>query len=360
MERKLYYFWLSGLEVFGREQLRRMIASCGDITELFEISGRDLNILGETVPFDKQVYWDEHRDPERILKEYEALTERKIQYFSEEDPAFPEMLSCIPDPPFGLFVKGSLPEPDIPSAAVVGARTCSAYGKEMAYFFGRELAAKGVNIISGMALGIDGASQRGALSADGRTYAVLGGGADVCYPRENIGLYTEIPEKGGVISERPPGYQARAKDFPIRNRIISGLSDCTIVIEAAEHSGSLITVRHALEQNKEVFALPGRVTDRLSRGCNELLKNGAQVLTCPEDVLQYLGISVKQETFKKSRAVLTAEEKTIYDCFGTDTLSMDELLEKSGFPAGMLTEVLLRLEIKGLIRKEDLSGYLRI
>ena len=150
------------------------------------------------------------------------------------------------------------------------------------------------------------------------------------------------------------------RDFPVRNRIIAGLSDVLLVIEAAENSGSLITVNHALSQGKDVFALPGRVGERMASGCNELLKNGAQVLTCPEDVLQYLGIQVKKDTPAPKKAMLTREEKVVYECFGADDTTVDQLLEISTFPATILQTVLLTLEIKGLIRKTPFGGYRKV
>lgn len=211
-----------------------------------------------------------------------------LEFIPFTSPQYPTRLRNIPDPPFCLYVKGKLPEEDKPAVAVIGARACSEYGKAVAGYFGRTLGKDGVQIISGMARGIDGIAQRGALESGGETYAVLGCGADVCYPIENEDLYRRIPDCGGVISEYPPGTEAQSKLFPPRNRIISGLADLILVIEARKRSGTYITVLQALEQGKEVYAVPGRITDALSDGCNYLLMQGAGVAMSPEAILEEL------------------------------------------------------------------------
>lgn len=208
-----------------------------------------------------------------------------VPFTTEE---YPKRLKVIPDPPFGLFVKGKLPEDDIPTVAVIGARSCSEYGKKVAYMFGKKLAALGVRIISGMARGIDGIAQRGALDGDGKTFAVLGCGADFCYPPENKELYWAIQQNGGILSEYLPGTEPKNNLFPARNRIISGLADIILVVEARKRSGTYITVMQALEQNKDVYAVPGRITDSLSEGCIHLLSQGAGVAMSPETIVQEL------------------------------------------------------------------------
>lgn len=208
---------------------------------------------------------------------------------------YPKRLRNIPDPPFGLFIKGRLPENEVPTVAVIGARTCSEYGKNVAYAFGKKLGNYGIQIISGMARGIDGIAQRGALDGNGQTYAVLGCGADYCYPPENRKLYLDMTEKGGILSEYPPGTEPKHQLFPARNRIISGLADVILVVEARKRSGTYITVMQALEQNRDVFAVPGRITDALSDGCNHLLGQGAGVAVSPEVILQELGTRYYKE-----------------------------------------------------------------
>ena len=189
-----------------------------------------------------------------------------------------------------------------PAAAIIGARLASGYGREQARRFARRLASRGITIISGMARGIDGIAQKAALDAGGRSYAVLGCGVDICYPEENRELYDRLLQEGGIISEYPPGTYPEARLFPQRNRIISGLSDLVLVIEARKKSGTLITVDMALEQGREVYALPGRVSDALSDGCNRLIRQGAGPATCPEDILEFFfgtGSEEERESIKK-------------------------------------------------------------
>ena len=204
------------------------------------------------------------------------------------DPDFPERLLAIPDPPFGLFYKGRLPAGNLRSCAVIGSRMCSAYGALQARIFARRLSQSGVQIISGMARGVDGIAGEEAAQTKDMSFAVLGGGADICYPKENRKLYDALCRQGGVISEYPPGTQPKAPLFPVRNRLISGLADVLLVIEAREKSGTLITVDRALEQGRSVYALPGRVSDSTSSGCNKLIMQGAQIAVSPEYLLEDL------------------------------------------------------------------------
>lgn len=228
-------------------------------------------------------------------KELQEFSKRGISFYSMEDSAYPKRLREIPDPPYGLFVKGRLPDPARPCVAIIGARMASAYGREQARRFAKELAENGIQIVSGMARGIDGIAERAAFDGGGVSFAVLGSGVDVCYPRENQNLYDRTVKEGGVISEYFPGMQPLAQFFPARNRIISGLAEVLLVVEARAHSGTLITVDMALEQGKEVFAIPGRVSDALSFGCNRLIRQGAGIAMEPRDILEYFyGISKEE------------------------------------------------------------------
>lgn len=360
MDQKLAYFLLNCVPGISCEKLAALLEYAGSPEELSEIPGSMLSESGVIVSFAEQAVWDEWRDTDLLKRKYESMEQKGISYIPRCDDGFPKRLLTLRDCPFGLFLKGKPVPEDRPSAGIVGARRCTGYGRESAHFFGKMLAKAGISVISGMALGVDGMAGRGALSADGYTMAVLAGGADVCYPADNIDLYQELTVRGGICSEHPPGYEARAYDFPIRNRIISGLSDVLIVIEAAENSGSMISVNHALSQGKDVFALPGRVGDRMSAGCNELLKNGASVLTCPEDVYQYFGMEVRGETVRRNRVSLTREEKTVLDLLGGTPVSVDELLLTSRFPVSILTGILINLEIKGAVKKSGIGGYVRL
>ncbi len=228
---------------------------------------------------------------------------RFVPITSEE---YPEKLRHISNPPFALYVRGELPPQNKPAVAIIGARACSEYGKSMARHFGKQLGALGIPVISGMARGIDGIAQQGALDGGGTTYGVLGCGVDVCYPPENVSLYHNIIICGGIISEYPPGTEAQSALFPQRNRIISGLSDVLLVIEARKRSGTYITVTQALEQGKEVYAVPGRVTDSLSEGCNYLLTQGAGVAINPEVIIREM---MEKQAYFQNDSCWNPEEK---------------------------------------------------
>lgn len=214
--------------------------------------------------------------------------EAGIRMVERGERYYPARLLEIPDPPERLYVLGRLPEEKVPSVAIIGARECSEYGSYVAARLGECMGRNGIQVISGMARGIDGIGQTAALDAGGSSFAVLGSGVDVCYPARNRRLYERLRERGGVLSEYPPGTPALSRNFPPRNRIVSGLADAVVVVEAREKSGTLITVDMALEQGKEVYAVPGRVTDALSSGCNRLVKLGAAMLLDPEELAEEL------------------------------------------------------------------------
>lgn len=223
-----------------------------------------------------------------VTEAYGKMRERGVCLVTEREADFPERLKQIPDAPWGLYYVGRLPEKEKRSVAIVGARDCTEYGRFMAKQFGAALARAGVQVISGLARGVDGVSQKAALEAGGYSLAVLGCGVDICYPEENRALYDALGTAGGFCSEYPPGTPPKAAFFPPRNRLISGFADGLLVIEAKERSGTLITVDMALEQGREVYALPGRATDPLSGGCNRLIRQGAGLVSKPEELLEEL------------------------------------------------------------------------
>ena len=235
-----------------------------------------------------------------VAAEYAKLSAAGISFVTAGEPEYPKRLAEIPDAPYALYYAGRLPEEARPTVAIIGARNCSEYGRGMARQFGETLAAAGVQIISGMARGIDGIGQQAALRAGGYSLGVLGCGVDICYPPDNRPLYEELILSGGICSEYPPGITPRAVLFPPRNRIISGLCDAVLVIEAKERSGTLITVDMALEQGREVYALPGRATDPLSQGCNRLIRQGAALVLSPQELLRELGVAcVSTEVYEQ-------------------------------------------------------------
>lgn len=284
--------------------------------------------------------------------------EIRIQYIRQEESGYPEKLKVYKGMPKGLYFLGRLPDKDRPSVAVVGARRSDSYGNETARTFAKELAAKGVQIISGMAWGIDGMAHEGALEAGGDTFAVLGCGVDICYPAGHRRLYERIMEKGGILSEQPPGMPPIAGHFPARNRIISGLSDLVLVVEAKEKSGSLITADFALDQGKDIFAVPGRVTDVRSKGCLNLIRQGAGVADSPQAVLDALGI-FSGKNKEPEKILLAKEENIVYSWIRLQPVSLEELIQKTGFPPGTLRSLLVGLELKGCIREIQKNDYIR-
>ena len=289
MEKRIFDYWVSTLQDGYLGNLVSIVENAGGPQNLYEMSDEQLRKT-EKVTDKIAAYITERRiDINVIEKEYNDLKSNGICYVNLFDGYFPEKLRNIPSPPYGLFVKGTLPDPSKPSVAIVGARECSEYGRLMAEYLGSRLAKAGIQIISGMAWGIDGISQTAALSSGGKSYAVLGCGVDIPYPRKNKVLYNNLCVDGnGVISEYAPGTPAIARQFPPRNRIIAGLCDILIVVEARKRSGTLITVDMAIDQGKTVMVVPGRLTDDLSVGCLNLIAQGALPITGIESVLEQI------------------------------------------------------------------------
>ena len=277
------------------------------------------------------------------------------------DRDFPDKLRDIGSCPRVLYVRGCLPDPERPSDAIIGARDGTDYGRDVARSFGRMLSQSGVDIISGMAYGIDAAGQWGAVDAGGKTFAVLGCGLNVYYPPSNYGLYEKLLEcGGGAISEHPLDTPPLGRHFASRNRIISALADAVLVMEAKEMSGTSITVSEALKQGKQVFALPGRITDRLSAGCNRLIRDGAEALTSVEDVLEFLHLEHHHEQLliEKSTELLSRSQKKIYSLLREDSMHIDQVLKMSGMTLQEVLGTLMELEILGFSESPK-SGYYR-
>jgi len=261
--------------------------------------------------------------------------------------------------PYALYVKGRLPAENKKTVAIIGARSCSPYGESMAREFAYKLAKAGVEIISGMALGVDSAGQQGALKAGGKSYAVLGSGVDICYPKEAFQLYMNLQNNGGLISEYPIGISPLKQHFPARNRIISGLADAVLVIEAKERSGSLITVDMALEQGKDVYALPGPINSALSQGCNRLIKQGAGLILSPEDLLEELGMGLPKmrDNKKRKKIVLETAEDMVYSCLDFRPQNLNDIMEQTKMPVSQLLDILVSLELRGLIKEISKNYY---
>ncbi|HIE09258.1 MAG TPA: DNA-protecting protein DprA, partial [Armatimonadetes bacterium] len=266
---------------------------------------------------------------------------------------YPRLLLEIPDPPLCLFVKGDL-RPDEPCVAVVGTRRASNYGRLMAERIARELASQGVCVVSGLARGIDASAHRGALEAGGRTIAVLGTGLDVAYPPENRDLQEEIARKGALLTELPLGTMPHPWNFPLRNRIISGLSYGVVVVEAPEDSGALITAATAAEQGREVFAVPGEVMSGKSKGCHRLIKEGAKLVEDASDIVEEIPALSERPPLPLLRPPiegLPPSEARVFECLDLTEKHVDTIAAEAGLPPAEVVKALTMLEIKGLCKR---------
>lgn len=299
-----------------------------------------------------------------------ALNEKNIGFVHPGSPEYPENLKNIYDFPTGLYYRGKLPDSAVFTVSVVGSRACTDYGRQTAQKLCREFSKMGIQVVSGLAVGIDGAAHKGSLEAGGYTCGVLGCGVDICYPAVNIGLYDEMCKNGCVISEYAIGTKPFPWQFPARNRIISGLADAVVVIEARKKSGSLITVDQALEQGKDVYVVPGRIGDEVSEGCNELIKTGAFVMTEPDDIIESIRVSGKKTGFSNlsndSRKInlspnsLATQKNMVYSGLNLYPKSLEVIMNENRLDIGTVTEILLSLQLEGLVQEVSKNCYVRI
>ena len=317
------------------------------------------------------------RDKFDVTRELELAEKLGVWIVNIEDKRYPPILKQIYDPPPVLYIKGSLTRQDNLAISIVGTRRCSLYGQEQASRLAHFLGSAGFTIVSGMARGIDTAAHQGALAAKGRTIAVQGCGLANIFPPENKKLFELIAESGGCISELPLRYEPLSENFPPRNRIIAGLSLGTIVIEAPLNSGALITARVALDSNREVMAVPGKIDSPLSKGAHRLIKQGAKLVESVEDIMEALGYIGEQlqghvsaaareaseriETplFDASQLNLSDNERTIYDFLDREPLHVDQIIAETNLPAGSINAGLISLRLKGLIRQLPGNLFLR-
>lgn len=355
-----YEYWFANIKGLGNKEKYQIRSSIKCAEELYYMEERAIkDIVGKEEKCQAVLKsiksWE-------LDAEYAKLNRKEVRLLTRINPKYPKRLLDISAPPYALYVKGELPEEETISVAIVGARQCSAYGELMSKQFSEVLAQAGVQIISGMARGVDGISQRAAIRAGGKSFAVLGCGVDVCYPRENYGLYQELQRSGGIISEQPIGAQPQKPFFPARNRIISGLADVVLLMEAKEESGSLITADMALEQGKDIYALPGDVTSQLSRGCNRLIKQGAGILISPEELLKDLGIfhNKRAGNWAENKIVLESTEKLVYSCLTFEPRSLGELLEQTNLQISILLDHLIALQLKGYVKEVSKNYYVKV
>lgn len=384
-----YWFWLCNINSIGSITIENLLDYFKEPEAVYNAGEDELRkVPGIGEKRIKQII--NSKNPENVRKNLKRVEDMGICFLSFGDEAFPEKLKRIEHPPYAIYVKGKVPDIRFPAVAVVGARECSGYGRDLAEYFSYELSSRGVQIISGMARGVDSSAHYGAICASYATYAVLGCGVDICYPLENYTLFCEIIKRGGLISEYPPGTKPSPGNFPYRNRIISGLSDAILVVEARKKSGSLITANLGLSQGKDILAVPGRVNDILSRGCNDLIKLGAGLVETPEDVLDALKISFphlcrffegkadfgsgnadngeracslkrgNKEMLREKAARLKAQDGKIYNILGIEPKHISSIMDESGLSLSQVIESLFELERMGIICVCGQNYYRRV
>ena len=372
-EEKEFAYWLLSIPGIGEKTIRLLLARFKRPGKVYTASEAELSEclkgIQLTHVLERQRNWN-------LKEEYEKLDIKGIGVVFYGEKTYPKRLLEIPDAPYALFYRGSLPKEEALSVAVIGARECSGYGEFVAAQLGRYLGEQGIQVISGMARGIDGISQTAAMEAGGTSYGVLGSGVDVCYPKSNHRLYDRLIRQGGVLSAYVPGALPASGHFPPRNRIVSGLADALVVVEARGKSGTLITVDMALEQGKEVFVVPGRITDRLSDGCNRLLTQGAGVFLTPADFVSQLrelaaktGIAktddgesknedemketVIEKRKKQNLLSISKELRTVYKQLEISPKTIEQILCKmpAGYHQGLVSAALMRLCMDGYAKQ---------
>ncbi|TAH64959.1 MAG: DNA-protecting protein DprA [Anaerolineaceae bacterium] len=367
-EDDIYKFWIGSIPNLKANKIEAILEHFGSPRDVYYASYHAIEDMIKTCDIDGSRFTDRDlesiiigRDMDIIKKNMEYLIRHGIEFVTMLDNSYPDKLKHIYDSPFLLYYKGRPLACNKKIISIVGARECSLYGRDTAKYLAGALAKEDIIIVSGLARGIDSYAHLGALSVEGITYGIMGCGIDICYPVENINLYMDMQIKGGIISEYGPGVKPLAYHFPMRNRIISALSDGILVIEAREKSGSLITVDMGLDQGKNIYAVPGRITDKLSGGSNNLLKIGAKVVTSPMDILEDLleFIPSSESGQLKLSGILNDDEQTIYELIKHSPKHIEELVDLTGFDIGNLMEKLLSLELKDMIN-QPMKNYFSI
>ncbi|MCL2364486.1 MAG: DNA-processing protein DprA [Defluviitaleaceae bacterium] len=361
MHDEIYMLWLSTfVPRLGSRKLNELLEHFSTAKEVFTANAAELREIGGLTPVTLSIM-TRNRTPEAIEATLRDLDAQGIRYISRNHEKFPLLLAAIPDPPIGVFYLGELPTDDLHKVSIIGSRKCSEYGRKTAQMLATPLARRGIVIVSGMARGVDQAAHRGALEGGGKTIAVLGCGVDICYPAEAHVIRKEIIANGCVLSEYPPGTAPQKHHFPARNRIISGLSHVVVVAEAGRKSGTLITVDTAQDQGREVLAVPGNISSKLSEGTNRLIRDGAFPVIDYTDVLYALGITDEAEPATPPvQTPLAPDEKLVYDAVDLQPIGLDELMERTRLTVGNLHLICIALELKKLIKKLPGARYSRM
>ncbi len=361
---KIYSVWLHKLGI--KEYIKlKMLHDFKTYKAVYDAQQKQYQMYGLNEKQLEKIYSSKNNldEIQKLIKKCEALGVHILDLFDED---YPNELKQIPDPPLALFAMGNISYLNHPSIAIVGARKCSEYGFNITKRIAKELAEAGIAVISGMATGIDEAAHKGALE-QGITIAVLGTGIDICYPRTNYPIYRKIAEKGCIISEYPIGTPPLPFQFPKRNRIISGISIGVLVTEAEEKSGSLITADLALQYNKDIYAVPGNVESRFSIGTNKLIQQGAKLVINTEDIIDDLPMHVimkinnnKIICYDKKNIELAQQESIVYDYVSWQPKYFSEIYSELKLSYEMINTALVKLELKGLIRRLPGERYVRV
>ena len=340
-----YEYWFARLKGISAREKCRIRSLVGSAKALYYIEEKELEKYDVSDKVRQIILRQDSM--EKLQLDYEELVRKKVRFVTMTENTYPSRLKQIASPPYALYYKGKLPSERQKTVAIIGARECSEYGRTMTREYANELAKQGIQVISGMARGIDGVAQKSALEAGGESYAVLGCGVDICYPREHYTLYQDIEANGGILSEFPVGTEPLKQHFPARNRIISGLSDVILIMEAKEKSGSLITADMALEQGKDIYALPGLATS---------------TLISPKDFLMELGIcdNSRMKNLTENKIILESDENIVYSCLDFQPKNPGYISAVTKLPIQTIMDVLIRLQLKGLIREVSKNNYVTI
>ena len=363
MTRTEAYLVLNALRLVGPVRVRKLREALGGVEGLFGCpTSRMAGVEGVGQAVAESIRgWEKSFD---LADELKKIEKHKLQVVDCEDPAYPALLREIHDPPMVLYYRGSLQAVHGACLGIVGTREATGYGIELAKKLGYQLAYAGVGVVSGLARGIDTAAHQGALAGKGRTAAVLGCSMDQMYPAENRSLAEKMEEAGGcVMSEFCLGTSPDRQTFPMRNRIVSGLSKGVLVIEAARASGAMITAKQALEQGRQVFAVPGRIDHPQSGGCHQLLKDGARLVESVEDVLAEFEFLLPRSEMPSSPRTpddFGEEEKKVFEALGREEMHLDVLTRKCGLPSPKVSATLLKLELKHRVRQMPGKYFTRI
>lgn len=358
MVSEVYWYWLNNIEGIGYQTIEKMLRVDKNPQNIFKWTKEDWKGI---LTLKQQSAFVSSRDFDKIKKKYVELKEKKIDFYSIANPNYPKRLRIIENPPFCLYVRGKLPQENEKTIGIIGARDGTVYGQEMARYYGKEFSKLGISVISGMARGIDGIAQQSTLDYGGVSYAVLGCGVNICYPKENFSLYQNLIKQGGIISEYSPDTVPKAGLFPRRNRIISGLADNILVIESKEKSGTWITVDWALEQGKDIFAVPGRAFEPYSEGCNQLIQMGAKLVKNIEDFYEEYQIEKieKRKNCEKNLKTLDKNQKVVYSCLSLEPKYLDNIRKETNLSAKELLSILFHLEMIGYVRQIVPNYYIR-